>query len=36
MLMQTAKRARLRLYKPTNPGHVVTARGVQVQVRYYT
>ena len=33
--MQTAKRARLPLYKLTNPGHVVTARGVQVQVRYY-
>ena len=31
MSMQTAKRARLR-----NPGHVLTAGGVQVKVRYYT
>ena len=36
MSMQTAKRARLALYKLTNPGHVVTARGAQVEVRYYT
>ena len=34
--MQTAKRAPLPLYKLTNPGHVLTARGVQVHVRYYT
>ena len=36
MSMQTAKRARLPLYKLRNPGHVVTAGGVQVEVRYYT
>ena len=36
MSMQTAKRARLPLYKLRNPGHVLTARGVQVEVRYYT
>ena len=36
MSMQTAKRARLPLYKLTNPGQVLTARGVQVKVRYYT
>ena len=36
MSMQTAKRARLPLYKLTNPGHVLTAGGVQVEVRYYT
>ena len=34
--MQTAKRARLPLYKLRNPGHVLTTRGVQVEVRYYT
>ena len=36
MSMQTAKRAQLPLYKLTNPGHVLTAGGVQVEVRYYT
>ena len=36
MSMQTAKRARLPLYKLTNPGHGLTAGGVQVEVRYYT
>ena len=36
MSMQTAKRARLPLYKLTNPGHVLTAGGVRVEVRYYT
>ena len=36
MLMQTAKRAQLALYKLTSPGDVVTARGVQVEVRYET
>ena len=36
MLMQTAKRARLPLYKLRNPGHVLTAGGFQVEVRYYT
>ena len=36
MSMQTAKRGRLPLYKRTNTGHVVTAGGVQVEVRYYT
>ena len=36
MSMQTAKRARLPLYKLRNPGHVLTAGGVQVEVRYYT
>ena len=34
--MQTAKRARLPLYKLRNPGHVLTAGGVQVEIRYYT
>ena len=34
--MQTAKRARLPLYKLMNPGHVITTGGVQVEVRYYT
>ena len=36
MSMQTAKRARLPLYKLRNPGHVFTAGGGQVEVRYYT
>ena len=36
MSMQTAKRTQLPLYKLTNPGHILTARGVQVEVRYYT
>ena len=36
MSMQTAKRVRLPLYKMTRSGHVVTAGGVQVEVRYYT
>ena len=36
MWMQTAKRARRPLYKLRNPGHVLTAGGVQVEVRYYT
>ena len=36
MSMQTAKRARLPLYKLRNPGNVLTAGGVQVEVRYYT
>ena len=36
MSMQTAKRARLPLYKLRNPGHVLTAGGVQLEVRYYT
>ena len=36
MSMHSAKRARLPLYKLTNPGHVLTARDVQVEVRYYT
>ena len=36
MSMQTAKRARLLLYKLRNPGHVLTAGGVQVEVPYYT
>ena len=35
MSMQTAKRTRLPLYKLTNPGHVLTAGGVQVEMRYY-
>ena len=35
MSMQTAKRARVPLYKLTDPGHVLTAEGVQVEVRYY-
>ena len=34
--MQVAKRFQLPLYKLTHPGHVVTAGGVQVEVRYYT
>ena len=36
MSMQTAKRARLPLYKLRNPGHVLTPGGLQVEVRYYT
>ena len=36
MSMWTAKRARLPLYKLRNPGHVLIAGGVQVEVRYYT
>ena len=36
MSMQTAKRARLPLYKLRNPGHLLTAGGVQVEVSYYT
>ena len=36
MSMQTAKRARLPLHKLRNPGHVLTAGGVQVKVRYCT
>ena len=36
MSMQTAKRARLPLYRLRNPGHVLTAGGVQDKVRYYT
>ena len=36
MSMQTAKRARLPLYKVRDPGHALTAGGVQVEVRYYT
>ena len=36
MSMQTAKRARLPLNKLRNSGHVLTAGGVQVEVRYYT
>ena len=36
MSMQAAKRVRLPLYKLRNPGHVLTAGGVQVEVRYYT
>ena len=36
MLMQTAKRARLPLYKLRNPGHVLTVGGVKVEVRYDT
>ena len=35
MSMQTAKRAPLPLCKLRNPGHVLTAGGVQVGVRYY-
>ena len=34
--MQTARRAQLSLYKLTNPGHVLTAGGLQFKVRYYT
>ena len=33
MSMQTAKRAQLPLYKLTSPGHLLTAGGVQVEVR---
>ena len=36
MSMQTPKRARLPLYKLRNPGHILTAGGVQVEVQYYT
>ena len=36
MSMQTAKTARLPLYKLTHLGHDATARGVQVEVPYYT
>ena len=36
MSMQTAKREQLPLYKLRKPGHVLTAGGVQVKVRYYT
>ena len=36
MSMQTAKRARFPRYKLPNPEHVLTAGGVQVEVRYYT
>ena len=36
MSMQTAKWVRLPLYKLRNPGHILTAGGVQVEVRYYT
>ena len=36
MSMQSTKRAELLLYKLTNPGHILTTRGVQVEVRYYT
>ena len=36
MSMQTAKRARLPLYKLMNRGRVLTSAGVQVEVRYYT
>ena len=36
MSIQVAKRARLPLYELRNPGHVLTAGGVQVEVRYYT
>ena len=36
MSMQTAERARLPLYKLRNPGQVLTAAVVQVEVRYYT
>ena len=36
MSMQAAKRAQLPLYKLRNPGHVLAAGGVQVEVRYYT
>ena len=35
MSMQTAKRTQLLLYKLTNPGHILTAGAVQVEVRYY-
>ena len=35
MSMKTAQSARLPLYKPTRPGHVLAAGGVQVEVRYY-
>ena len=36
MSMQTAKRALLPLYKLRNPGYVLTAGGLQVEVRYCT
>ena len=36
MSVQTAKRARLPLYKHTQPGHVLTTGGVKVEVGYYT
>ena len=36
MSMQTAIWGRHPIYKLTSPGHVVTAGGVQVEVRYYT
>ena len=36
MSTQTATRARLPLQELTNPRHVVTTRGVQIEVRYYT
>ena len=36
MAMQTAKRARLPLYRLRNPGHVLTAGGVEMELRYYT
>ena len=36
MSMQTAKTARLPLYKRKHPGHVMIAGDVQVEVRYYT
>ena len=35
MTMQKAKKAQLPLYELTHPGHVMTAGGVQVEVRYY-
>ena len=36
MSTHTAKRAQLAFYKLTKPGQVLTARGSQVEVRYYT
>ena len=36
MLVQTAKRAPVPLYKITDPGHIMTAGGVSVKLRYYT
>ena len=36
MSMQTARRARFPLYKLRNPEHVLTAGGVQVEIRYCT
>ena len=36
MSMQAAKRVRLPLYKLTNPGRVVTAGAVRVEVQDYT